>query len=192
MKTLLASLIVAAFVTPAAAGPDFTSHSPHGRPLAASPASSEIGPFDDVVFAHDSTVLTDSSMAQLESAAKWLRSHPRQRVVLEGYADATGLSIYNEDLATRRAFVVRQALVGHGISADRIVLVTYGEAAAIGAENPLDRRVILYATKLTPQKIAAASIDHKHALAASWTSGRAIFTETRGMRDRTTTVIGTR
>ena len=183
-------MIVAAFVTPAAAGPDFTSRSPRSHSLSASPASSEIGPLDDVVFAHDSTVLTDSAMAQIESAAKWLREHPRQRLVLEGFADATGTFIYNEDLATRRAFIVRQALVGHGVRADRIMMITYGEAAAIGSENPLDRRVIMYATKLTPQKIAAHALDHKHAIAVSWTAGKAIFTETRDGRDRTTTVIG--
>jgi hypothetical protein len=94
--------------------------------------------------------------------------------------------VYNEDLATRRAFIVKQALVGHGVSPDRVVIVVYGEAAAEGGDNVLDRRVVMYATKLEPQQVATASIDRKRAISATWTQDRAIYTE------RSRTVIGTR
>lgn len=189
MKTLLASLIVAALAAPAAAGPDFTTPSPRGGSLSASTGSSEIGPLDDIVFATNSTALFESAQTQIERAAKWLREHGDQRVVLEGYADGIGMAVYNEDLATRRAFIVKQALVGHGVSPDRVVIVVYGEATANGGENPLDRRVVMYATRLDPARVATASIDHKGALSATWTANKAIFTETsRNHR----TVIGTR
>ena len=187
MKTLLASLIVTAFAGPALAGPDFSVPSPHAKPLAASPSSKEIGPIDDVVFATNSTRLTDAAFEQLDTAARWLTAHRGQRVVLEGYADGVGMYVYNEDLATRRAFVVRQQLIANGIAPDRIILVTYGEATALGGENPLERRVVLYATKLKPAQIARESINKKDALSASWTQGKAIMTETKPR-----TVIGTR
>jgi outer membrane protein OmpA-like peptidoglycan-associated protein len=190
MKTLLASLILAALTLPAAAGPDFTAPSPRGGSLSASPATSEIGPLDDVTFATGSTVLGDASRAQIETAARWLRRHGDQRIVLEGYADSVGMTAYNEDLATRRAFVVKQALVGHGVRPDRVVIVVYGETGANGGEDPLDRRVVMYATKLAPQQVATASIDQKHAITAVWTDDKAIFSETRGNRGRT--VIGTK
>lgn len=187
MKTLLASLIVAAVAGPALAGPDFSVRSPRPRPLAASTATTEIGPLDDVVFATNSTRLTDAAFAQIETAARWLKTHRKQRVVLDGYADGVGMAIYNEDLATRRAFVVRQQLIANGVSPDRIIMVTYGEATALGGENPLERRVVLYATKLAPAQVARASIERKDALSASWTQGKTILTETKPR-----TVIGTR
>ena len=179
MKTLMASLMIAALAAPAFAGPDFNSKSPRAGELSASPASSEIGPLDDVVFATNSTELTDSAYAQIETAARWLRGHREQRVVLEGYADSVGWQAYNEDLATRRAFVVRQHLIGRGVPADRIIMVVYGEENSIGGENVLDRRVVMYATKLAPKQIARASIDRKNALSAAWVQGKALLTETR-------------
>ena len=187
MKTLMASLILAALAAPALAGPDFNSKSPRAGELSASPASSEIGPLDDVVFATNETLLGESAHAQIETAARWLKRHPRERIVLEGYADSVGWSAYNEDLATRRAFNVRQHLIGQGIAADRIIMVVYGEEGALGGENPLDRRVVMYATKLTPKQIARASIDRKNALSAAWVQGKALLTETRPR-----TVIGSR
>ena len=187
MKTLLASLMIAAIAGPAVAGPDFTTRSPRARSLAASPASSEIGPLDDIVFATGSTQLTEGAFDQIASAARWLARHRDHKVVLEGYADGVGLAAFNEDLATRRAFIVRQQLIAAGIPADRIVLVIYGEQGALGGDNPLDRRVVLYASKLPAKVIARASIDHKNALSAAWTQGKAMLTETRPR-----TVIGTR
>src|SRR5204862_7858838 len=132
MKTLLASIITCALAAPAAAGPDFTTRTPRPDALAASPASSEIGPLDDVVFAHDSTALSEAALAQVTTAAHWLRKHPDQRIVLEGYTDSTGAAYYNEDLATRRAYMVRQHLIRLGVPADRVVVVIYGEAASLG------------------------------------------------------------
>jgi hypothetical protein len=187
MKTLMASLMALALATPAFAGPDFTSKSPRATELSASPASSEIGPLDDIVFATNSTEIFESSNAQIESAARWLRRHRDQRVVLEGYADSVGWAQYNEDLATRRAFVVRQHLIARGVPAEQIIIVVYGEEGAFGGENPLDRRVVMYATKLAPRQIARASIDKKNALSASWQQGKALLQETKPR-----TVIGTR
>lgn len=189
MKSLL---IVCALATPAFAGPDLTTHSPKAKPLAASSGTREIGPLDDVVFAHDSATLSDADFTQIAAAARWLNKHEDQRVVLEGYADSTGYFVYNEDLSTRRAFMVRQQLIANGVAPDRIIVAVYGELAALGGANPLDRRVVMYATKLSPRNVSAASLDKKLALSVTWTQGGALFTESRGKRGRTTTVIGTR
>jgi outer membrane protein OmpA-like peptidoglycan-associated protein len=155
---------------PAAAGPDFTSRSPRGHSLAASTGSSEIGPLDDIVFATNSTELFESSSLQIESAARWLRQHEHERIVLEGYADSVGLALYNEDLATRRAFVVRQHLIARGIAPDRIIMVVYGEEHAYGGEYPLDRRVVMYATKLSPKQIAR--VDRRKRAVGCWPTAR--------------------
>jgi hypothetical protein len=72
---------------PAVAGPDFNSPSPRAEDLAASPAPSEIGPLDDVVFATNSTQPTESAFAQLDTAARWLKKHPRQKVHFNLFAE---------------------------------------------------------------------------------------------------------
>lgn len=188
MRTLLAIFLGCALATPAVAGPDFTTRSPRAHSLAASPASSEIGPLDDVVFATNSTQLTDSALTQIATAARWLQRNRDHRIVIEGYADDVGVALYNEDLAKRRASVVRQELIRNGVAPDRTIVVVFGEERALGGDQPLDRRVVLYATKQAPQQIATASFRVKNALSATWTRDRALFTETRDRR----TVIGTR
>ncbi len=192
MKTLITSLLVVGLGSPAIAGPDFATPSPRGRELAASHGTSEIGPLDDVVFDHDSAQLMSSAVDQIKSAARWLLAHRDHRVVLEGYADSTGFVLYNEDLATRRAETVRQLLLRHGVPSDRIVLVIYGEIGARRGPHPLDRRVVLYASKLPIKQIVAASLDRKEARAAVWTQNNTLFTEHRERRNQGRTQISSR
>ncbi len=189
MKTLLASLLACALATPAVAGPDFITTSPRGGALTASPGTSEIGPLDDVVFEHDSSALAGSSIEQLDSAARWLRQHRSQRVVVEGYADSSGGTPYNQDLATRRAKVVRKELLDRGVARDRIVLAIYGETGARASAHPLDRRVVVWASTLPAEQLVASAFDRKQAIVAMWTRGRAVFTETRSRRG---TAVGLR
>ena len=188
MRSLLAVLFGCALATPAVAGPDFITPTPRTHELAASPSSSEIGPLDDVVFATDSTRLTEAARAQIAVAARWLHRNPDRRLVLEGYADEVGPEGYNAELAERRAFVVRQQLVAWGVDPQRIVMVVFGEEGADGGEQPLDRRVVMYGTKLAPQQVVTASFRVKRALSALWMRDRALFSETRDRR----TIIGTR
>lgn len=147
MKTLLASLALAAAAAPAAAGPDFITPDPRPRPLAASDGARVISPLDDLVFGHDSHALSPVAQQQLVAAAAWMTRHPRHHLVLEGYTDNIGPAFYNEDLATRRAVIARNHLIALGVPSDRMLLVIYGEAAARREAHPLDRRVVLYATE---------------------------------------------
>jgi outer membrane protein OmpA-like peptidoglycan-associated protein len=180
MKTLLAFLIAGLAAGDVAAGPDFESRNPHGKPLAASSGYNELLPADDVIFKFDSDQLTDSGVAQVDTAARWLAQNRRMTIVVEGYADHVGYADYNEDLATRRAQTVRHALMKRGISSDRVLVVVYGEEVADPAGNPLDRRVIMYASPWPRQQLIRASLGRKQALVAMWTDKNAAFTETRG------------
>jgi len=177
MKPLLASLLLVLLASPAAAGPDFVTPSPRPNALAASAGTRDFTPEDDVTFAHDSAALTPGAIMQVDSAARWLRSHPRQRIVVEGYADHTGLASYNEDLATRRAQSVRTRLLDRGISSDRIVIAVFGESFADPAGNPLDRRAVMYASDLPTRALVTASLERKLALSAMWTERGALYTE---------------
>lgn len=183
MKTLLATLLLAAIAAPAVAGPDFVTPSPRPRPLAASSGVRDIGPQDDILFALDSATLTTDAQQSLASAAAWMKAHPRHQLVLEGYTDSSGFRIYNEDLATRRAAIARNHLISLGVPSQRIVLVVYGEMGARGMLDPLSRRVVMYATDRSPGQIASASLDRKRALSAVWVDrGDALISEKRTIR----------
>ena len=177
MKTLLASLLLAAAAVPAVAGPDFVTPNPRPRALAPSDSSRELAPIDDILFDYDSHALSPLAQQQLVSVAKWMKGHPRFKLVLEGYTDSTGYAAYNEELATRRAMLARNHLIALGVPQDRLLMVIYGEAAAHSGLNPLDRRVVLYATDRTPRQIAEASIMRKGALTAMWSVKNTLYTE---------------
>ena len=193
MKTLLASLVLAAFAAPAAAGPDFVTPNRKARELAASSGVREIAPLDDILFDVDADALSSAARQQLASAAAWMKRHPRYRLVLEGYTDGLGLRVYNEDLATRRAAAARRHLMGLGVPSDRLVIVVYGEAVARGQRDPLSRRVVMYASDRSPAEIAAASIDRKRALSAVWIEQDALYSQRRALeRAPERVIVGTR
>lgn len=180
--TLLASLLFAtALAGPAAAGPDFASKTHGPKKLAASEAQKKILPTEDVAFAFNSNALLDSSHQQIESIARWLERNPTQNIVLEGHADSTGTAVYNEDLAARRADMVRLHLIGHGISSDRILVIVFGEAKAKRAQSPIDRRVVLHATSEGLETAAQRVLRRNRAIHASWTKKGVLFTETHGV-----------
>ncbi|HET7504359.1 MAG TPA: OmpA family protein [Kofleriaceae bacterium] len=164
---------------PALAGPDFVT-ADRSQPLAASDARSVQQPLDDIVFALDSAALLPAAQVQLADAARWLSVHPGHRMVLEGYADSSGPAIYNQDLATRRVEIARNHLVACGVPSDRIVIAVFGEVLAHPRPDPLDRRVILFATEAPVAQVVAGELD-REAIELSWSSHRSVYRETRGI-----------
>jgi type IV pilus biogenesis protein CpaD/CtpE len=177
MKTLLAILLLAAAAVPAAAGPDFVASTVDPRPLAASHSERAILPSDDIVFEHDSAALIDSAQQQLVTVARYMKSHDNVRLVVEGHTNNLGAAAYNEDLATRRADLVRNHLVALGVPSDRIMMVVYGEAQAERVASPIDRRVVMFATRDSTDRILAKSLRRGQALMAAWTRRGVLFTE---------------
>lgn len=175
MKTKLGFVIGSLLLSSAAladntTGPDFVGAAPRphiDRSLVASSGTSRIEPGDVVQFAFARAELTEVGFAQIDRAAQWLKKHPRQRIVLEGHASTPGDIQYNDELATQRINVVRNRLLQHGLSSDRMVAVVYGERA--GLEKPADQRVLMYSTSLSPDAVAAASLETGTPVAAMWT-----------------------
>jgi len=163
----------------AIAGPDFVAPD-RMHPLAASDGRAELQPMDDVVFAYDSAALVPAAQAQIASAANWLRRHPDHRLIVEGRADSSGPAPYNQDLAGHRAVMVRNHLIGSGIAPDRIVLAVYGENAARPRPDPLDRRVVMFASTAPLAQVVSAELD-RHAIEMVWTRNGTRFRETRGI-----------
>ncbi len=200
MKTkLLASLLlvgsgVIAAADPAVRGPDFVAaHPPSAvaKGLAASDGTAPIEPLDVIAFGNGSAALLSSGAAQIDTAAKWLHGHPGYKMVIEGHTDHAGTHLYNEDLATRRAEVVRHRLMSEGIASDRIVLVIFGDTDATDDLNINDRRVVVYASQLPTRQIVTASLDHEHAQLAVWTQKGTLFQE-QNNPERPREVIATR
>lgn len=80
-----------------------------------------------VLFAVDQHTLGPEAQNILRAQAGWLRSHPGNRVLIEGHADEQGTRIYNINLGERRANSVREFLISQGIEAGRINTISYGK-----------------------------------------------------------------
>jgi hypothetical protein len=181
MKSIFVSLLFVA--APAIAGPDFHTPTPRGGNLTASHGTREILPSEDVTFRHDSSALDENAVSQLDSVARAMRARTDLRIVVEGYADHTGEAAYNVRLARLRAHAARAHLIRRGIPGDRIVIGVFGESVADPAGNPLDRRVVIYATPLSVGAISTALLE-RHAIRTLWTARGAAFAE-----ERTPTVV---
>ncbi len=83
-----------------------------------------------VYFDYDKSNLTPEAEALIRETAARALANNVNGVKVEGNADRSGSSAYNQDLSQRRANVVRDALIANGIPADRI------EVSAMGEDNP--------------------------------------------------------
>ena len=87
---------------------------------------------DRVYFDTDSHDVRADAQPLLDAQAGWLRRYSSVRVRIEGNCDERGTREYNLALGARRANSVRDYLVSHGITSDRIATISYGK------EQPLD------------------------------------------------------
>ena len=76
----------------------------------------------DVLFDTDMATLTTDGMRSAQKLADVLKQHPMRTVLVEGFTDSTGASAYNQELSSRRAASVREALMQMGIAGDRITV----------------------------------------------------------------------
>jgi peptidoglycan-associated lipoprotein len=63
----------------------------------------------------------------VESHARWLRSNPQARLVIEGNADEQGSREYNLALGQRRAESVSKLMTLMGVRAEQVEAISYGE-----------------------------------------------------------------
>jgi peptidoglycan-associated lipoprotein len=91
-------------------------------------------PLGDVAFNYDMATVRDDQRGILQKNADWMRRWPTTRVSIEGHADQRGTNEYNLALGERRAKSVADYLVGLGIAADRMVVVSKGEESPLCAE----------------------------------------------------------
>ena len=80
-----------------------------------------------VFFDYDSYGLRDDARAALDGNAKLMRDNPSVMLTIEGHCDERGTVEYNQALGEKRAQAARDYLVGAGISAQRMTVITYGK-----------------------------------------------------------------
>jgi peptidoglycan-associated lipoprotein len=91
------------------------------------PMAEEGGPLRDIYFDYDSANLSPESRADIEQNSEFLKQNQSVSVQLEGHTDDRGTDEYNLALGEYRARSIREALIGIGISPDRLKTVSYGE-----------------------------------------------------------------
>ncbi len=116
--------------------------------------------FDRVNFVTGSAEVEQAnSDAQLNNLVEILKAYPLVKLKIGGYTDSTGNEASNMKLSQQRAEAVVGALVGKGISADRL------EAEGYGSQNPvasntteegraLNRRMALRVTDTGAEQVA--------------------------------------
>ena len=115
----------------------------------------------DVHFASGRVEVQRSERNALDAAATWLKANPEQLVILEGYTDVAGPQAANLALARRRAKWVMDYLVGKGIAAGRITVVSRGESEPLCAERSAacqgrNRRVRFLVRDTGPVQVTAS------------------------------------
>jgi len=135
---LVAGLALASCTSADRFGPDGASGSDSAAGAGAGAASDPASPAyfqqavgDRVLFEVDQSSLSSEAQATLDEQADWLMRNRDFRVVIEGHADEQGTREYNLALGARRANAVQEYLVGRGVAADRLRVVSYGKERPI-------------------------------------------------------------
>ena len=93
----------------------------------------------------NSAELTEQARANLNEFAKALKDERLRAAtfVVEGYTDASGEELYNDELSARRAESVTAFLLANGISREKVEAVGLGEKNPRVADpyDPVNRRV---------------------------------------------------
>jgi peptidoglycan-associated lipoprotein len=95
------------------------------------------GEFQAVLFAYDSSQISETERAKLVQVADHMRRYPTDRLIVEGHCDERGSREYNLSLGERRALAARAYLIGLGVDASRLQTRSFGSErpAAFGSNE---------------------------------------------------------
>jgi outer membrane protein OmpA-like peptidoglycan-associated protein len=97
--------------------------------------SDQIVIHEKIQFATNKATIKPESHGLLDEITSVITSHPQlKRISIEGHTDSTGADARNQQLSEQRAKAVRDYLVQHGVSADRLTAKGWGKTKPI-AEN---------------------------------------------------------
>jgi len=115
--------------TPGPAMTPSTAAPATAAPTATPPRPSEFRETDnlkDVFFDFDKYDIRAGDARVLDTNAAWLKTN-NDLVLIEGHCDERGTNEYNLALGERRAKATMNYLVGQGVQANRITIISYGK-----------------------------------------------------------------
>ena len=105
---------------------------------------------DGLAFEVGSAEFTAGSTTYLDGIVAMLVAAPASTVEVGGHTDSSGPADLNRDLSRRRAESVRRYLLDHGIAADRVAAVGYGEDYPIADNATAEGRAANRRVELKP------------------------------------------
>ena len=90
---------------------------------------------NDIYFEFDKYNIRPGDAKILDSNAAWLKSNPRNLILIEGHCDERGTNEYNLALGERRAKSTMNYLVAQGVQASRITIISYGKERPVCSEH---------------------------------------------------------
>lgn len=117
--------------------PAAAASAPADKPAGGTAAPADAGV--KLYFASGKAELPADSPATLAPLIDALKSGKAKKLVISGYHDATGDPAQNAELAKQRAFAVRDALTGAGLTAEQIELSKPQETTGGGDEREARR-----------------------------------------------------
>ncbi|EXJ16955.1 peptidoglycan-associated lipoprotein Pal [Imhoffiella purpurea] len=104
------------------------------RPVYAGPWEDPTSPLYNrtIYFDYDSAEIKPRYLDLMRTHARYLGTHDRVEVTLEGNTDERGTREYNLALGDQRAETVRKFMLAEGVRADQMTTLSYGE------ERPAD------------------------------------------------------
>ncbi|MGN0902965.1 MAG: peptidoglycan-associated lipoprotein Pal [Succinivibrio sp.] len=80
-----------------------------------------------IYFGYNSENIQDQYLGVMQSHAKYLKSNPDARLIIEGHTDERGTPEYNIALGERRARSVARYMQNLGVDVNQLSIVSYGE-----------------------------------------------------------------
>ena len=89
----------------------------------------------DVYFDFDKYDIRPDAAKILDANATWLKANARNLLLIEGHCDERGTAEYNLALGERRAKSTMNYLVGQGVAASRVTVISYGKERPVCSEK---------------------------------------------------------
>ena len=86
-----------------------------------------------IYFEIDSSQVKQDYVSVVAAHARYLASHPNQRVILAGHADERGSSEYNIALGEQRSKSVERMMRSQGVTGSQLEVVSYGEEKPVAS-----------------------------------------------------------
>jgi peptidoglycan-associated lipoprotein len=88
-----------------------------------------------IYFDFDQAIIRDDARPAMKANAEWLKANPSAKIRIEGNCDERGTIEYNQALGQRRAQSAKKYLTDLGVSASRIMLISYGKEKPVCREG---------------------------------------------------------